>query len=64
MAYQGLTSEENKVDVVLELTGDDLLGVGLKAPLTSNAVIYALPMLTIKEEKGTLLILLPPYEMV
>ena len=29
------------------------MGVGLKAPLTSYPVIYTLPMLTIKETKGT-----------
>lgn len=29
------------------------MGLPLKAPLTFNKVIYALPMLTIKEDKGT-----------
>ncbi len=53
MAYQGMTKEEGKIDVVMELTGLDILGSGLKAPLTSNPVVYALPMLTIKEDKGT-----------
>ena len=28
------------------------MGVALKAPLTSYDVIYTLPMLTIKEDKG------------
>ena len=28
------------------------MGVALKAPLTSYEVIYTLPMLTIKEDKG------------
>lgn len=31
----------------------DVLGCALSAPLTSYKVIYALPMLTIKEDKGT-----------
>ena len=31
----------------------DLLGAALKAPLTSYDTIYALPMLTIKDDKGT-----------
>ena len=31
----------------------DILGISLEAPLTSNKVIYTLPMLTIKEDKGT-----------
>jgi leucyl-tRNA synthetase len=29
------------------------MGVALQAPLTFNAKIYTLPMLTIKEDKGT-----------
>ena len=52
MAFQGLTHEEEKIDVLVELIGDDILGCGLKAPLTSNSIIYTLPMLTIKEDKG------------
>lgn len=31
----------------------DILGCALSAPLTSYKTIYALPMLTIKEDKGT-----------
>ena len=53
MSFQGMTAEEEKIDVLLELTGNDILGCGLKAPLTANSLIYALPMLTIKEDKGT-----------
>uniref|UniRef100_A0AAA9S0C9 Leucine--tRNA ligase, cytoplasmic n=1 Tax=Bos taurus TaxID=9913 RepID=A0AAA9S0C9_BOVIN len=34
-------------------TGEDILGASLSAPLTSYKVIYVLPMLTIKEDKGT-----------
>lgn len=30
----------------------DILGCALSAPLTSYKIIYALPMLTIKEDKG------------
>ena len=30
----------------------ELMGLALKAPLTSYDVIYTLPMLTIKEDKG------------
>lgn len=29
------------------------MGIGLKAPLTPHPVIYTLPMLSIKEDKGT-----------
>lgn len=53
MAYQGITKEDNKVDVILELVGQDIMGISLNAPLTQHRVIYTLPMLTIKEDKGT-----------
>ncbi|XP_029159070.1 leucine--tRNA ligase, cytoplasmic isoform X2 [Nylanderia fulva] len=53
MAYQGFFKKEGEIDIVQHLTGKDLLGIALEAPLTSNKVIYALPMLTIKEDKGT-----------
>lgn len=52
MAYQGMTSEESKIDIVLELVGQDILGIPLNAPLTSHKIVYTLPMLTIKEDKG------------
>ena len=35
--------------------GQDVLGVGLEAPLTLCQVIYTLPMLTVKEDKGQLI---------
>lgn len=53
MAYQGFTKDNGVVPVVKELMGEDILGAALSAPLTSYKVIYALPMLTIKEDKGT-----------
>lgn len=53
MCYQDLTPEFGKVDALCELTGSDLLGCRLNSPKTSFAVIYALPMLTIKDDKGT-----------
>lgn len=53
MSYQGFTKDNGVVPVVKELMGEDLLGAALAAPLTSYKVIYALPMLTIKEDKGT-----------
>lgn len=52
MSYQGLTKEETKVNVLLELVGQDIMGIALNAPLTCHEVIYTLPMLTIKEDKG------------
>ncbi|GFX35205.1 leucine--tRNA ligase, cytoplasmic [Trichonephila clavipes] len=53
MSYQGFTSENGKVSVLMELEGKDILGLPLQAPLTCYDIIYTLPMLTIKEEKGT-----------
>uniref|UniRef100_A0A8D0AU92 Leucine--tRNA ligase, cytoplasmic n=1 Tax=Sander lucioperca TaxID=283035 RepID=A0A8D0AU92_SANLU len=53
MSYQGFTKENGVVSVVMEILGQDILGCALSAPLTSYKTIYALPMLTIKEDKGT-----------
>ena len=52
MSYQGLTPAEGEVSVLAELTGQDIMGLPLKAPLTAYNTIYTLPMLTIKEDKG------------
>ena len=41
------------VEVVARLKGQDIMGVALSAPLTSYPKIYTLPMLTIKDNKGT-----------
>ncbi|KAI1715217.1 tRNA synthetases class I (I, l, M and v) domain-containing protein [Ditylenchus destructor] len=56
MAYQGMTAENGVVNFVkgLEtLKGSEMLGCALKAPLTSYEKVYALPMLTVKDDKGT-----------
>uniref|UniRef100_A0A2R5L832 leucine--tRNA ligase n=1 Tax=Ornithodoros turicata TaxID=34597 RepID=A0A2R5L832_9ACAR len=53
MSYQGFTKENGKVDILLKLTGQGIMGLPLRSPLTSYSVIYTLPMLTIKEDKGT-----------
>merc|ERR1719414_222547 len=53
MSYQGFTENEGKIDILAELTGQDILGVALQAPLSIYNTIYTLPMLTIKEDKGT-----------
>ena len=41
------------MELSISSTGDTLLGLGLSAPLTCYEVIYTLPMLSIKEDKGT-----------
>ncbi|XP_051955494.1 leucine--tRNA ligase, cytoplasmic [Xyrauchen texanus] len=53
MSYQGFTKENGVVPVIMQIMGQDILGCALNAPLTSYKIIYALPMLTIKEDKGT-----------
>ncbi|XP_042902350.2 leucine--tRNA ligase, cytoplasmic [Parasteatoda tepidariorum] len=53
MSYQGFTRENGKVSVLVELEGKDILGLPLKAPLTAYDIVYTLPMLTIKDDKGT-----------
>uniref|UniRef100_A0A8C5BEW2 leucine--tRNA ligase n=1 Tax=Gadus morhua TaxID=8049 RepID=A0A8C5BEW2_GADMO len=53
MSYQGFTKDNGVVPVLMEVLGQDILGCALSAPLTSYKTIYALPMLTIKEDKGT-----------
>ena len=52
MAYQLLTKEFGKFEALLEIKGQDLIGLPLKAPLTSYDVVYTLPMTTIKASKG------------
>ena len=54
MAYQGLSKEFAKPVCVLEVTGQDLLGLPLKAPnVTAFDRVYCLPLLTISMGKGT-----------
>ncbi|PZC79873.1 hypothetical protein B5X24_HaOG215741 [Helicoverpa armigera] len=53
MAYQGFTEKDGEFKVLLEVVGQDLMGTVLKSPFTCYPKIYALPMLTIKEDKGT-----------
>lgn len=52
-AYQGLTPEFGKYEVLAEILGSELIGAKLRAPLSVYEVVYALPMLTIKDDKGT-----------
>ena len=53
MSYQGITQQEGNVKILAEILGEDILGLALSAPLSVNKTIYTLPMLTIKEDKGT-----------
>ncbi|KAM3383972.1 hypothetical protein ACQJBY_008559 [Aegilops geniculata] len=53
LAYQHLSRVPEKPACLAELTGNDLIGLPLKSPLSFNDIIYALPMLTILTDKGT-----------
>ena len=53
MSYQGFTAENGKVDVLAEIIGEDIMGLKLKAPWSANQVVYSLPMMNIKPDKGT-----------
>ena len=53
MAYQGLLPTWGKADPIVMMTGQDLLGLPLKAPQATFDVVYTLPLLTISMGKGT-----------
>ncbi len=53
MSYQEFTAKNGEYQVLAELTGEEIIGLKLKAPLCLNEFVYALPMMTIKEDKGT-----------
>ena len=36
MSYQGFTGSDGQIEIVAELTGQDIMGVPLKAPLTRH----------------------------
>ena len=52
-AYQEMTPEFGKYECLAKLTGFDLIGKALKAPLSPYEKVYALPMSTISMTKGT-----------
>lgn len=53
LAYQGFTAVDGELEVITEITGQELFGTSLAAPLTPHKCIYVLPMLSVKEDKGT-----------
>lgn len=53
MAHQGLLNKDNVVEPLVEVKGHQLMGIKLSAPMTSYSTIYTLPMLTVKDDKGT-----------
>jgi len=51
MAYQGLFEKRGEIVKLLDLKGSDLVGVPLKAPLTSYEKVYTLPMEGVSPKK-------------
>lgn len=53
LAYQRLSHIPEKPTCLVELSGQDLIGLPLRSPLAFNEIIYTLPMLSVLTEKGT-----------
>lgn len=53
MSYQDMTDETGKLEIVSRLTGIDLLAQPVESPLAYNKCVYTLPMMSIKDDKGT-----------
>lgn len=53
MSYQGFTAENGKFEILADVIGEDIMGLKLKAPLSANEIVYSLPMMSIKPDKGT-----------
>lgn len=57
MMYQDIVDiDKVSLDSAVRIKGSELLGCALKAPMTKYALIYALPMLSISEHKGTAIV--------
>ncbi|XP_022841477.1 leucine--tRNA ligase, cytoplasmic-like isoform X1 [Olea europaea var. sylvestris] len=53
LAYQRLSRIPEKPTCLVELIGQDLIGLPLRSPLALNEIIYTLPMLSVLTDKGT-----------
>ncbi|CAF2204260.1 unnamed protein product [Rotaria magnacalcarata] len=53
MAYQEFTNVYGQYTILAEFLGTELFGLPLHAPLSYYETVYVLPMMTIKEDKGT-----------
>ena len=53
MSYQDLTKNERQIEQIVQIKGEKVIGLKLKAPLASFDVVYCLPMLSISMSKGT-----------
>lgn len=48
-----MTIEEKVLTTLGEVNGEDIIGLGLKAPLSTYEKVFSLPMMTISMFKGT-----------
>ncbi|BGP10322.1 cytosolic leucyl tRNA synthetase [Rhodotorula toruloides] len=62
MAYQGLLRTEDKVECVGELEGSELLGTKVHPALSEHKEVYVVPMDTIKDNKGTAVVICMPSD--
>ncbi|KAL3508195.1 hypothetical protein ACH5RR_033577 [Cinchona calisaya] len=53
LAYQRLSRVPEQPTCLVELMGQDIIGLPLRSPLAFNDIIYTLPMLSVLTEKGT-----------
>jgi len=53
MSFQKLSRDEGKVEILQHVTGQELIGTLLNAPLSVYKQVYVLPMSSIDPEKGT-----------
>ncbi|GAA5852819.1 hypothetical protein JCM5353_007630 [Sporobolomyces roseus] len=57
LAYQGYLKENDKFECVGKVSGADLLGSTVHPPLSAAKEVYVVPMDTIKENKGTAVVI-------
>lgn len=61
MSFQNLTKKMGQVETVMEITGQELCGQAVESPLAPQ-IIYVLPMMTIKDDKGTGIVISVPSD--
>lgn len=61
MSFQYLTPKEGNFETVIEITGRELCGKACESPLAPQK-IYVLPMMTIKDDKGTGIVISVPSD--
>ncbi|XP_026387744.1 leucine--tRNA ligase, cytoplasmic-like [Papaver somniferum] len=53
LAYQNLSRVPENPTCLVELIGQDLIGLPVQSPLSFNKIIYTLPMMNVLTDKGT-----------